>query len=151
MSPIGWFHSVTKSHQEGMNSTAGNQASYSCPLQNVDTIDVLSLPENEVYNRFLVVFISINALTAFLSSFSNFAVIYIILGTKSLRTPSNILILGLAGSLILAAVELLTQPSFCFYALFADTSTQLMSIFCVRLAWYIVWSAWLSHTASIIC
>ena len=67
-----------------------------------------------------------NALVAFLASCANGIVIYTIARTPSLRTPSNILILGLAISDF--GVGVLVQPSYCVYR-FAEL-THDYSLYC---------------------
>jgi len=63
------------------------------------------------YDNFLVFFIVFNGFIAVLSSISNTIVIYTISVTPALRTPSNILILGLALSDL--GVSVLSQPCYC--------------------------------------
>lgn len=60
------------------------------------------------YEAFLMSMISVNALVAAIATVSNFVVIFTIARTVSLRTPSNILLLGLATTDLMTG--LITQP-----------------------------------------
>jgi hypothetical protein len=71
---------------------------------------------NYHYDIFLISAFALNAMTAILASRSNFVVIYTILRTASLQTPSNILILGLAVSEFCSSV--IPLPFFSLYKLF---------------------------------
>jgi hypothetical protein len=72
-----------------------------------------NLPRNYHYDNFFLAFIFINALVAVTATCCNFVVIYTISSTASLRTPSNVVILGLAISDF--AVGVIAQPSYCIY------------------------------------
>ena len=94
------------------NGTERNQTSTSvCMEKDTYFVDV---PHN--YHIFLLIFSIINAVVAVTATLSNGVVIYTILKTPSLRTPSNILILGLAVSDLCASI--ITQPCYCLSIIF---------------------------------
>ncbi|XP_031572613.1 G-protein coupled receptor 3-like [Actinia tenebrosa] len=67
-------------------------------------------------NDFIMTFIIINAMLAFISSCNNFVIIYTIARTASIQVPSNILVLGLAISDF--GVGILAQPAYSIFKFF---------------------------------
>ncbi|XP_031572611.1 melanocyte-stimulating hormone receptor-like [Actinia tenebrosa] len=110
-------------------------------------IDVyfLEVTESFSYNTFINSIIFFNAFTAFIASCSNGVLIYTIWKTESLRTPSNLLILGLTISDFGVAVSAL--PSYCVLR-FSEIKGNL-SMFCVSGTIYNV-SIWTLAAASLL-
>ena len=86
----------------------------------------LFVPRNFYYENVLTTFFIINATIAVVSAIVNVLVIYTISRTASLRTPSNILILGLSISDLCSSV--VSQPLFC--ASLYSGSTRQESLYC---------------------
>jgi hypothetical protein len=93
-----------------LSTESENSSSYSCPPLKTC---FENFPRHYHYDNFLLAFVFINALVALTAICFNFIVIYTISSTPSLRTPSNVLILGLAISDF--GVGVITQPSYCIY------------------------------------
>jgi hypothetical protein len=95
------------------NFTPSSDLVLSCPQ--INSYFLIQHSNHDVDN-FVLVAIILNILVAFLSICGNLVVVYTVLRTPSLRTPANILILGLAISDLFIGVFML--PSFCLVKLF---------------------------------
>lgn len=95
----------------------------------------LQHPRNFHYDNFLLAVFTVNIVISIVATCSNFIIIVTILRTKSLQTPSNILLLGLAVSDFCAGV--LAMPSFCTYK-FAEYHRDALSIYCTSGILYVV-------------
>jgi hypothetical protein len=91
-----------------MNTTTNRSFTFPCPLLK---LYFFQIDNNFQFDVFVVTLIVLNIMVAIVSSCSNFVVIYTISKTESLRTPSNLLILGLAISDF--GVGVVAQPSYC--------------------------------------
>jgi hypothetical protein len=78
------------------------------------------------YNNIIIAFVAINVVVSVVVSCSNFVVIYTISRTPSLRTPSNILILGLAIADFFVGV--LSQPTFCIIGMRSSFKTYIKAL-----------------------
>ncbi|XP_031565801.1 adenosine receptor A2b-like [Actinia tenebrosa] len=90
--------------------------------------DVYSLDVHRGFysNGFILTFIIINAVLAFISSCNNFVIIYTIARTASIQVPSNILVLGLAISDF--GVGILAQPAYSIFKFFE--MKRFVSLYC---------------------
>lgn len=92
-----------------MMSNWTNNSPSCLPLQ--DHISMLRTPRGKSYNNILLPVTTTNAVIAVISAFLNSLIIWTISRTKSLQTPQNLLVLGLAIADFGASV--ISQPSFC--------------------------------------
>jgi hypothetical protein len=96
---------------------------FSCPSPQTF---VFNVKDSCHYDNFLIAFLIVNVWIAFVAISANMVIIYIITVTQTLRTPSNMLILGLAISDLF--VGILSQPSYCLF-MFSQVKRNL-SMFC---------------------
>ncbi|XP_031565777.1 melanocortin receptor 5-like [Actinia tenebrosa] len=106
-----------------------------CPPLDTNSLDI----SRSLYsNDFVMTFIIINAVLAFISSCNNFVIICTIARTASIQVPSNILVLGLAISDF--GVGVLAQPAYSIFKFFEIKRS--VSLYCTfgLVYFYSIWT-----------